>query len=294
MLKEKTAHFYLPDFYVQCKLILFFYEIMHQRPEYFFENAEISAVYGCFPGSLWNGGRDVIGSATRDEILYVIDEFNSRGIAVRYTYTNPLLEEKHLYDTFCNLTLKLSDNGRNEVLVNSPLLEEYIRKEYPDMTLLSSTTKCLNTEKAIRSELEKDYSLVVLDSAWNNTDELFALPHHEKIELLVNHYCQDNCPRRKAHYEEIGRSQLEFRETEFEPCPYIRRNFYEVMENRSFITTDLLYGKYMENGFCHFKLDGRGFHRFKVMESFIYFFVRPEYRDYIRMETLKQMDHLKL
>lgn len=294
MATKNTAHFYLPDFYVQCKLILFFYEIMHQRPEFFFENAEISAVYGCFPGSIWNGGRDVIGSATRDEILYVLSEFNSRGIAVRYTYTNPLLEEKHLYDTFCNMTLELSNNGNNEVLVNSPLLEEYIRKEYPDFRLLSSTTKCLNTKDAIRNELEKDYSLVVLDSAWNNTEELFALPHHEKIELLVNHYCQDNCPRRKLHYEEIGRSQLEFRETEFDPCPYIGRNFYEVMENRSFITTELLYGRYLEHGFCHFKLDGRGFHRFKVMESFIYFFVKPEYRDYIRMAVLKEMDHLKL
>ena len=161
------------------------------------------------------------------------------------------------------------------------------------MTLLSSTTKCLDTESAIRSELEKDYSLVVLDSAWNNTDALFSLPHHEKIELLVNHYCQDNCPNRRAHYEEIGRSQLEFRETAFPVCPYIGRNFYEVMENRSFITTEQLYGTYMENGFCHFKLDGRGFHRFKVMESFIYFFVKPVYRDYIRMAVLKEMDRLR-
>ncbi len=290
----KKAHFYLPDFYVNCRLILFFYEMMTRNPEYFFEEAEITSVYGCFPGSIWNGGRDILGSATKEEIEYVLNEFNSRGIAVRYTYTNPMLEEKHLYDTFCNLTLELSGGGMNEVLVNSPLMENYVRKNYPDMKIISSTTKCLNTQADIEEELEKDYRLVVLDSAWNNTDKLFAMPHHEKIELLANHYCQDNCPKRKAHYEEIGRSQLEFRDPVFDSCPHVKRNFYEMMQNRSFITTELLYGKYMDSGFCHFKLDGRGFHYSKVMESFIYFLVLPEYRDYIRMAVLKEIDRLRL
>ena len=290
---SEKAHFYLPDFYVNCRLILFFYEMMKRNPEFFFEQAQITAVYGCFPGSIWNGGRDILGSTTKEEIEYVLNEFNSRGIAVRYTFTNPVLEKKHFYDTFCNLTLELSNNGMNEVLVNSGELEEYIRTEYPKMKLLSSTTKCLNTREEIERELQEDYPLVVLDSAWNNTDQLFAMPHHEKIELLVNHYCRDNCPKRKAHYEEIGKSQLEFRDSSFEACPFVRRSFYEVMENCSFITTELLYGSYMEHGFVHFKLDGRSFPRFKVMESFIYYFVKPEWRDYIRMQVLGEIDRLR-
>ena len=49
--------------------------------------------------------------------------------------------------------------------MNSPLLEEFIRKMYPNYSIISSTTKCLNNFDAIKQELEKDYSLVVLDSA---------------------------------------------------------------------------------------------------------------------------------
>ena len=55
------------------------------------------------------------------------------------------------------------------------------------------------------------------------------------------------------------------------------------MENKSFITTDLLYGKYKEAGFKHFKVDGRAHAPRNVIESFVYYLVKPEYRDKIRI-----------
>ena len=130
---------------------------------------------------------------------------------------------------------------------------------------------------------------MVLDSALNNTEELFQMKHKEKIELIVNHYCMDNCPRREEHYKVIGRCQLEFSEPDFDRCSNINRDFYEIMENRSFISTEDLYGRYYEAGFCNFKLDGRGFRKYKVIESFLYFLVKPEYRDRVRALLLKHV-----
>lgn len=283
---EKTK-FYLPDFYANFRLILLLDDLMKQSPRYFYDSIEIGAAYGCFPGSIWNGGRVILGSCTRQDMEYAINSLNERGIAVRYTFTNPLLEKRHLLDTFCNLCMELGNNGKNEVLVNSPLLEEFIREAYPEYSILSSTTKCLMDREAICRELEKNYSLVVLDSSMNHMEELFQLPHRKRIELIANHYCQDCCPRREAHYKAVGRCQLEFSEIDFPPCDYIGRDFYQVMENRSFLTPEQILGKYREAGFVHFKLDGRGFHKYKVMESFIYYLVKPEYRDQIRLHVLK-------
>lgn len=285
----QTIHFYLPDFYVNFHLITAFDDLMKKSPELFFDNIKIGAAYGCFPGSIWNGGRVVLGSCTKQEIDYVITELNDRDIAVRYTFTNPLLEKHHMLDTFCNLCMEAGDNGKNEVLVNSPVLEEFIREMYPDYAVLSSTTKCIDNAYTIEKELEKDYKLVVLDSAMNNTKEMFALPHKERIEVIANHYCQDNCPKRKAHYDAVGRCQLTFSETDFPPCSNINRDFYQVMQNRSFITTEDIFGRYKEAGFCHYKIDGRGFHKYKVAESFVYYLVKPEYRDRVRLKIFKEV-----
>lgn len=281
--------FFLPGFYENFRLIIYLADLMNEKPEWFYENMCIGAAYGCFPGSIWNGGRVILGSATRQEMEYAIAEYNKRDIAVRYTFTNPLIEKVHLYDTYCNLCMEAADTGKNEVIVNSPVLEEFIRKMYPAYAIISSTTKCLKERERLAQELEKDYSLVVVDSAYNNTEELFQMKHKEKIELIVNHYCMDNCPRREEHYQVIGRCQLDFSEPDFEPCKNINRDFYEIMENRSFISAEALYGRYYEAGFRNFKLDGRGFRKYKVLESFVYYLAKPEYRERVRTLLLKDV-----
>jgi hypothetical protein len=260
---------------------------MEREPELFNDGMRISAAYGCFPGNIWNGGRVIIGLASKDDISYAIREYNSRGIAIRFTYTNPCLEKIHLLDTYCNLCMQMADNGQNEVLVNSDLLEEFIRLHYPDYKIISSTTKCLYDLELIQKELEKDYHLVVLDSAMNNTEKLFELGHKEKIELIANHYCADNCPRRKEHYRLVGEAQLEYGSVSF-PCANIQRSFKEIQQNRSFISPSMIYDKYLNAGFHNFKLDGRGFHQKNVLESFAYYLAKPEYRTMVQDKLYDQ------
>jgi collagenase-like PrtC family protease len=286
-MSDKNINIFLPGFYENFRYIIFLHDWMEKEPTIFNDGMRISAAYGCFPGNIWNGGRVIIGLASKEDIQYAVKEYNSRGIAIRFTYTNPCLEKMHLLDTYCNLCMLLADNGKNEVLVNSDLLEDFIRANYPDYKIISSTTKCLYDLERIQEELEKDYHLVVLDSAMNNTEELFRLDHKEKIELIVNHYCADNCPRRKEHYKLVGESQLEYADISF-PCENIKRSFQEIQKNRSFISTDLIYEKYVPAGFTNFKLDGRGFRKEKVLESFAYYLARPEYRTMV-LERLKKL-----
>jgi collagenase-like PrtC family protease len=277
---------FLPGFYENFKTIIFLHDWMEREPEIFNDGMKITAAYGCFPGNIWNGGRVIIGLASKADIEYAVQEYNSRGIAIRFTYTNPCIEQIHLLDTYCNLCMQLADNGMNEVLVNSPLMEDFIRANYPDYKIISSTTKCLYDSASIRAELEKDYHLVVLDSAMNNTDELFSLDYHDKIELIVNHYCADNCPRRKEHYSLVGKAQLEYDSLNF-PCENIKRSFAEIQNNHSFISPSMIYDRYLPAGFHNFKLDGRGFRREKVIESFAYYLAKPEFQARVRDELMK-------
>ena len=107
-------------------------------PELFREGVEIASVYGVFPPSLWNGGRVKYGVCSKDFVKGVIKAYNKRNIPLRFTFTNPMIEKKHLSDEFCNMVMHLADNGFNECIVMSPILEDYIRKNYPNYKLTSS------------------------------------------------------------------------------------------------------------------------------------------------------------
>lgn len=207
----------------------------------------------------------------------VVEELNKRGIAVRYTFTNPLIEEKHLTDTFANVCLDAANNGKNEVLVNTQVIEDYIRDKFPGYKIISSTTKCLKTIEDVEAELDKDYYLVVLDSSLNNDPRIFDIEKRDRLELLVDHGCKVDCPNRVNHYIEIGKSQMEFHNPSFQ-CPYVFATFDEIMQREHSITRERMNEQFIPGGFKHFKLDGRSFPPEKLVDSLLYFMARPEHR----------------
>ena len=129
--------------------------LLKNNPEYFYDDVKISAIYGTFPGAIWNGGRIINGGASIQEIEEVTKSFNETGIPIRFTFTNCLIEKEHLNDRQCNLIMDIANNGLNEVLVTSPLLEDYLRNKYPNFKYLSSTTKCIVNENEIKEESNK-------------------------------------------------------------------------------------------------------------------------------------------
>ena len=145
-----------------------------------------------------------------DNIEATIKEFNDMGVPIRYTFTNCLLESTHVYDAYCNLCMKLANNGMNEVLINSAELEEYLRNKYPDFKYILSTTKCIRDVDAINDACDK-YDLVVIDYR-DNRNQMFldTLNQKEKIEILINAYCSPTCTKRYQHYEDLSSKQLNF------------------------------------------------------------------------------------
>lgn len=160
-----AVRFHLPGLRYNYPLNMLLLSLMKKHPEYFREGVEIASFFGEFPVSLWNGGRLSAGDQCDARfVTEVIKNINGQGIPIRYTYTNPLLEEKDLADPYCNFCMKAADNGMNQVLVVSEILENYIRKEYPGYRINSSTCKEIKDPDQLNRELEKEYNLVVLES----------------------------------------------------------------------------------------------------------------------------------
>ncbi|MBQ8297609.1 MAG: hypothetical protein IJX77_07500, partial [Ruminococcus sp.] len=203
------VRFHLPNFTEHHKMNFVFLTMLENAPHYFREGVEIASFYGAFPPSLWNGGRTQGGVCNENYIKNVLNLFNSHGIPLRFTFTNPMITEEHLDDEFCNMVMRLADNGLNEVIVFSPILEDYIRKTYPNYKITSSTCKRLTNPDDVAAELEKDYHIVVLDYDLNNKfDILEKLPHKDKCEILVNACCDPGCKMRSEHYRIIGEQQI--------------------------------------------------------------------------------------
>jgi len=202
----------------------------------------------------------------------------------------------------------MANNGMNEAIVFSPLLEDYIRRNYPKYKLTSSTCKRITDPEALKAELEKDYSIVVVDYDFNNNFEVLEkLPRKEDCELLVNACCEPGCPRRSAHYRSIGEQQIAYCEhikrfpnvpfnvekydpEHFRDCPFSQRGIFEIRGLRTHISPDDIWNKYVPMGLEQFKIEGRTASRLNVLENYMYYMIKPECKDEARFMFLHNLE----
>ena len=191
----------------------------------------------------------------------------------------------------------------NEAIVNTQIVEDHIRKNFPRYKITSSTCKQIRDMDGLIKELEKDYSLVVLDYNWNNNMEALAeIPekYRKRLEVLVCPYCFPDCKRRGEHYSFLGKQQIQ-RSTinsfqgmggmqlnvqQEKPfiCEAIQLNFLETVKFSTHVTPDTLYNKYVPLGYEQFKIEGRTIHPLNVIESYVYYMVKPEHKDMVRLK----------
>lgn len=289
--------FHIGESTASISLNLALADLIKAKPEYFRKDFEIASYFGS-PGVIWNGGRMILGPYYPDRVKAIIEGYNSRGIPYRFTFTNPSLTEKDLEDKDCNELLDMADNGMNEAIVNSPLLEEYIRKTHPNMKLTSSTCKCIRGIDEVKAELAKPYSLVVLDYNFNNDFEALEKltpDERKRCEILINSHCVPNCPRRKEHYKYIGDVQVRLNELrrmsdeerakeniqEWE-CKYREFSPYEEEPTSLQIEPEDVFGKYADMGFENFKIEGRAINWIILAEQVVKYLAVPEKRDAAR------------
>ncbi|MBR1862191.1 MAG: hypothetical protein IJ796_10120 [Lachnospiraceae bacterium] len=289
---SKPVYWHLPGFCVFRNLNNIIIDLLKEFPGCFHDGYRVGSVYGTFPSAIWNGGRTTLGFTSKNDIERIVKGYNDKGVPVRYTWTNPLIEEKHLSDTLCNLIMRISDNGMNQVLVNTPVLENYLRENYPNFKFISSTTKRITDPEKLMDELGKDYFMVVLDYDMNhNEDVLKSLePMAERVEILVDEICFPNCPKRLEHYRDEAVKQLDFEIAKPFPCPnrQATKSFEDCMKRPAFISDEEI-GSYIERGFENFKLVGRGLPQSLVIDSYIYYLVKFDKQEFIRNQINKRL-----
>ena len=316
-MKRSIAYYHLPGLFEFYELYKVFLPVFREHREYFYDWCAIGSVYGAPADCIWGGGRAGFGDDDAKKVLDLMEEY---GISARLTFSNSLLREEHLLDKKCNALCKLFEETgdtqsesvsnknmqdksikniqennvqpkviQNGVIVHSDLLLDYLKKNYPSLYFVSSTTKVLTDFQQFSNEVKrKEFRYVVPDFRLNKSfDQLNTLTQTEKdkVEFLCNECCWFGCKDRKRCYETVSRKNLG------ENCPEHHcaapnaeegYRFSKAMENPGFISVEDIQNIYLPMGFSNFKIEGRGLGSALVLEFLLYYMVKPEYQIHIR------------
>ena len=186
---QGTALFHLPGLFEFYDLYASFLPLYRAHREYFYDWCAIGSIYGAPSDCLWAGGRVEYSDHTPREVLALTSEY---GISARLTLSNSLLRPEHLTDPDCNALCRLfqeQNDPQNGAIVHAELLTQYLKKNYPSLYLVSSTTKVLTDFNDLQRELARpEFRYVVPDFRLNRAfDRLAALPQSQKdkVEFLA-------------------------------------------------------------------------------------------------------------
>ena len=285
--KKETAHYHLPGLFEFYDLYKLFLPLFYEHRDYFYDWCGIGSIYGAPADCIWGGGR--VGSGEQDprEVLALTQTY---GISARLTFSNSLLREEHLADPRCNALCRLfSETGGNGVILHSDLLLDYLKKTYPRLYFVSSTTKVLTDFDQCRKEAgREDFQYVVPDFRLNKAfDQLWTLPDHlkDKLEFLCNECCWPGCKDRRACYEAVSRKNLGEDGPEHHctaPDAQGGYRFSKAMENPAFIGINDIQKTYLPMGFSNFKIEGRGLGSALILEFLLYYMTKPEHQLRVR------------
>lgn len=283
------AHYHLPGLFEFYGLYRVFLPLFYEHRDYFYEWCDIGSVYGAPENCIWGGGRIEEGTQNPKDVLALLKEY---GISGRLTFSNSLLSGKHLSDSRCNAICRMfeeSDGPENGVIVHSELLLDYLRRTYPGLYFVSSTTKVLTEFPELLKELNREeFRYVVPDfrlnkkfKEWNT----LSSAEKDKVEFLCNECCSFGCKDRKACYESVSRLNLGERGEEHRcSAPDAEEGyvFSKAMKNPGFLSTEEIREEYLPMGFSNFKIEGRGLGSALILEFLLYYMTKPEYQLEVR------------
>lgn len=283
------AHYHLPGLFEFYELYRVFLPLFYEHRDYFYEWCDIGSIYGAPENCIWGGGRIEEGTQNPKDVLALLKEY---GISGRLTFSNSLLSGKHLSDSRCNAICRMfeeNDGPENGVIIHSELLLDYLRRTYPGLYFVSSTTKVLTEFPELLKELNREeFRYVVPDFRLNKKlkeRNTLSSAEKDKVEFLCNECCWFGCKDRKVCYESVSRLNLGERGEEHRcTAPNAEEGyvFSKAMKNPGFLSTEEIREEYLPMGFSNFKIEGRELGSALILEFLLYYMTKPEHQLEVR------------
>ena len=266
-----TVYYHLPGLFEFYDFYQVFLPLFYEHREYFYDWCDIGSIYGAPSDCIWGGGRVSDGDSNPSE-----------------TRPPPHIQSDRKCNELCRLFEK-NNKVQNGVIVHSELLLDYLKNNYPELYLVSSTTKVITDFDEFLMETDRDdFKYVVPDFRLNKTfDRLGSMTcrQKDKVEFLCNECCWFGCNDRKKCYEAVSRKNLGENISEHicsAPGSNEGYRFSKAMKNPGFIGVNDIKDKYISMGFSNFKIEGRGLGSALILEFLLYYMTKPEYHVHVR------------
>ena len=290
--KVGRVQYHLPGLFEHFDFYRVFLPLFREHREYFYDWCAIGSLYGAPEGCIWGGGRIGFGAYDSQAVLEFVQQYE---ISARLTFSNSLLRKEHLADATCNRLCTLAEHytaAQNGIIVASDLLLDYVRRTYPGLYAVSSTTKVFTGFAQCLDEINREeFRYVVPDFRLNKAFDRWKTLSAEqkaKVEFLANECCWYGCKDRKRCYETVSRQNLGA------DCPdhlctapgaEEGYRFSKAMKNPGFIGLEDIQKVYLPMGFSNFKIEGRSLGSALLLEFILYYMTKPEYQLQLREEV---------
>lgn len=285
----KKAIFHIPDLSILDNIILLI-EQQQKFPDAFYPNRIIGEIYDAFPGAIWNGRTPLFGKEflSMQKIAEIKDKMEKYNLSLNLTWNNHLIKDMYLYDSYSNAITELFNNGQHSITVASIELLYYLKEHYPNYTFYQSH---ILTEKQYEININDLFDIYVISKKYNNNwEKLDSLSEVEKgkVEFLCNDNCFPGC-NKNIHYETANQHLLLNCSETFNHTPkcLIDKNFkfYNTKHWPTTINPEDI-DIYLDKGFQHFKLSGRGDDKEILLYKICKYFVKPEFFEDIYFSIL--------
>ncbi len=285
----------IPGFIEFSELNLFFVKLQSRAREVFRDGVCIESVYGGVPGSKFCGGRGTVGKSwLGGDVVSLIEEYNGYGVGCNVTYTNQFIDKAALEQSTFSMGLLdalnqlSSSKAVNGVIIYADVLNAYLRENLPALRRILSTTREIVAEDQIRSALAEYDRVVVSYNLTREESLLKSLSSAGGLEVMVNEYCTPGCPNRNRHYRQISIDQIRGVQSPFacafaDMMPPQAHGFLSgLIDGDVFLRNEEVRRYHDHLGIDSFKIVGRGLALYDVIDSYLYYLIKPEYWNEVR------------
>lgn len=287
----KNIKYYIPGLFTDVTLNMNLLTLMNEKPEYFNDNIFIDSVYGSFP-CVWNGDSLNFGNFTNADVRSAVTNLNENGWGITYTFNNGFIDEDYSKDVAGNQILKTTSEFqslRTNILLKSKCLQEKISDAYNDFNVIYDMRFSLASE--IVDELKKNENMLFLIDSVEKMNQLVSNKIEPKnIILAVNDPIGNNDKNKIQMYDSYSLNNMKEDFDLFEPSSKQESisDYYGVAVKQSdFIDFKQIKKIFEENGVNKFWLIGNDSTPLFIVETYVNYLVKDEYKDEVRYLLLE-------
>ena len=247
-------------------------DIKKERPEVFYDEMEKLSVYYMFKYSIWSKTPTDRGCIPFENIEADLNKLQDASCGIFFELENTELEKECFYDRFSNIVMDTARGKDVYAVVYSSSFAEFIKERYPFIKLVLSEIRRAD-------KLEKPFEMRVID--YNAYKNGFS-GSREEIVLAVNSFCSNSYKCTRI----ISDNKLNYSIERPNNCPERIRTFTDMKKNALFVSLEEM-RRINDEGVKNFFVKANSDDRYEILETYLYYLIKPEFLDEIRLRLIK-------